>query len=62
MMDFCRFCGREIEWKDNIAWRYFGIICGSCFMPYAAYVLENMEDLEVNVKASQSTQWIMGEA
>lgn len=62
MSDFCRLCGKEVDWRDNIAWRYFGIICGSCFLPCATYILENIEDLEVNVRLSQSTIWVFGEA
>jgi len=62
MKGFCKVCGRLLEESDNIAWRYFGMICGGCFLPFAGYILENMEGLEAIVKAHQSAPGIYGEA
>ena len=62
MEEFCKVCHRPLEVDDNIAWRYLGMICGSCFLPFAGYVLENMEELEAVVKANQNAPGIYGEA
>ncbi len=59
---FCKLCGRPLEEGDNIAWRYFGMICGSCFLPLAGFVVENMEGLEAIVRAYQIAPGICGEA
>lgn len=62
MGEFCKACGRALQGTDNIAWRYFGIICGSCFLPFAGYVLKNFEALEAVKKANQISPGIYGEA
>jgi hypothetical protein len=62
MGEFCKVCGKVLAGSDNIAWRYFGMICGSCFLPFAGYILENMEGLEAIAKAYQCAPGIYGEA
>lgn len=62
MKEFCRVCGRSIEAEDNIAWKYFGIICGGCFLPFAEHVLKNIEGMESGGKADQYAPGIHAEA
>lgn len=62
MKEFCRFRGSPIEAEDNIAWKYFGIICGSCFQHYADNVLKNIEGMEAEEKANQCAPGLYGEA
>jgi len=59
---FCKFCGRALNGGDIVAWRYFGVICGNCFLPYAKYVLENIEELEAVTKAIENAPGMCGEA
>ena len=62
MMGFCRVCGRALEESDCIGWRYFEMICGGCFLPFAGYILENIEGLEATVKAYNNAPGALGEA
>jgi len=58
----CKICGKALEERDTIAWRFFEMVCGSCFLPCAKYILENMEGLEAVVRADQITPGIYGQA
>ncbi len=53
MKESCRLCGRTLDGEDDIGWRYFGMICGSCFLPYAQYFLENLDGMEAEERLNQ---------
>jgi len=62
MIVFCRCCGRSIDVRDNISWKYFGFLCGSCFLPWADYFLKNLDWMEAEEKLSNSSPVIHCEA
>lgn len=62
MREKCKVCGRRLEEGDNIGWRYFGMICGCCFLPCAEYVVENIYALEAISLMNQIAPGIYGEA
>lgn len=62
MAECCRNCGRTVEGGDNISWRYFGVICGNCFLLYADYVLKNIEGMEAEQEVYKYAPWVYGEA
>ncbi len=61
-MGYCMGCGRWLEERDNIGWQFFGIICGSCFLPFGEYVVENIEELVAIERAEQNAPGIFGTA
>ncbi|MCX8118562.1 MAG: hypothetical protein N3G78_11590 [Desulfobacterota bacterium] len=35
-----------MEGRDNIGWRFFGALCGRCFLPKAEVLLKHLEEWE----------------
>jgi hypothetical protein len=62
MRGLCKICGRPLDGEDIVAWRHLGMICGSCFLPFAGYVLDHMEELESVVRANANAPGVYGDA
>lgn len=62
MEEFCFLCGEGMKKRDTIGWRFFGAICGRCFLPKASIFLEDAEGLELLWRTAQIAPHCRGNA